>query len=243
MPSRLEDIISAEKLFQSAGCPEILGYIEILAARMVDRLRINNESKILCVGPGLIYSHPLACEIKGAFVDIVQPPIYNSMPQNESLREYLDKAHEKIPESYRKGSINFVEGLIEEQELSERYYSHAFLLNVLDDDFLNQRQKGRMIDSILPALKDKSSILLSACSSMYDNLLDFFQDKIAKESGYNFRFEDDISSLVSYLGERAQQEINFLRKIAKEQDYESRIKRRFPGEQEVSEIRLKRLIN
>lgn len=236
---KLEEFISAEAVFKNANCSEIFGDIEILAARMIDKLRVDNQSKVLCVGPGLIYSHPLACEIKGAKVDIVQPKIYNGIPQNELLSEYLEKARERIPERYRKRSIIIHEGLVEDINFPGRYYNYVCWLNGLDDDSLNKKQKLKMIDKILSLVQDKSTILLSACISQYDDKLDFLQEQSARHEDYEFRIERRLNRLMRASEERVGQEIELLRNIAKKQGFRSRIRRKFPGEEEVYELRLR----
>jgi len=66
-----------------------IGYFdenEISNATMVDQLKIAPSDNVLCVGPGQVWHHPVACAIRGARVDVVQPPIYHvEVPMDRSL--------------------------------------------------------------------------------------------------------------------------------------------------------------
>jgi len=233
--------ISAEEDFRKANCPEVFDDYGILAARMVDRLRISKEHNILSVGAGIIYSHLVACADREAnVVDVVQPIFYNGIPQNHELKKYIKKARKALSKVHelKEWDINIYGSLVEEINLPQKYYSHVFLLNVLDDDTLPYFGKKRMIEAILSSIQDKSTILISACISQYEEKIDFLQAQFAREEDYSFRIGAKLSRIISASTYRAEQEIAILRSEAQKHGFKFRVRRKFPGEQTVYELKL-----
>ncbi len=150
----------------------------ILGAKMIDELGIGKQDNVLCIGPGIEDTHPVACAIKGAIVDIVQPELdkrYNPPdPQMDTLRRYIEhrrgliiKRHERDLIGNRIDTESY-EGLIEEVNVPAGHYSYVFLLNVLER--LVSDSQSRFIEKVFSCLTDKSCILFSGFPGVYEEM-------------------------------------------------------------------------
>lgn len=161
--------LTAEEVFSTIGLNKDGEYSEqswlnpLLAARMIDELGIGIEDKVLCVGPGEVFIHPLACAIRGADLDIVQPNGIDTKNLFIEINDYRRQdAMEKFDRDVIIGKIDAesYHGRVEDAGIPQRHYSYVFLLNVIEDIY-DDDLKTKAVEAILSSLKDEATILIS----------------------------------------------------------------------------------
>ena len=117
---------------------------ELSIARMIDQLDIPPEDIVLHVGPGRKAYHPVACAVRRAKVDIVQPDYLDEgdkqtkISQHDILAEKINDAREFSIETFEEDLIGDrintegYRGYIQNVNIPANRYSYVFLLNILD---------------------------------------------------------------------------------------------------------------
>ena len=158
--------IKAEEVFREVWKNGLFLDDELLqTARMVDELMIGPNDNILCPGAGNFWSYIVACAVKGANVDIVQPAgdgywLNQGLQHEIELNARLIKLRYSIDISSKIDNSSY-QTLLQHANVPERHYSYAFVLHVLDI-IEDEKAKEEFIAKLLSALKDESYILISA---------------------------------------------------------------------------------
>ena len=160
--------LSAEEVFRKIKVAER----NILTAEMIDELGVNEEDDILHVGPADFEEHAVACAIKGAKVDIVQPAedaLFSYEPeftQMNLLRRNIEDSRRLIIENYQNDLIGnridtqSYEGYIGQVNLSLKHYSYVFLLDVLER--IAEDSQEEFMDRVFACIRDEAHIIFSA---------------------------------------------------------------------------------
>lgn len=160
--------LSAEEVFRKIKAAKR----NILTAKMIDELGVNEEDNILHVGPADFEEHAVSCAIKGAKVDIVQPSedtIYSYEPeftQMNLLRRNIEDSRSLIIKNYKEDLIGnridtqSYEGYISQVNLSLKHYSYVFLLDVLERIVKDSEEE--FMKQVFACLRDEAYIIFSA---------------------------------------------------------------------------------
>ncbi|MDP2910914.1 MAG: DEAD/DEAH box helicase [Candidatus Omnitrophota bacterium] len=137
-----------------------------LIARMIDKLGIGENDNIVSVGQGVLSYHLIACAVRGAKVDIVQPKRYKRVAQTKDLEKAISSDRKEIKRLCGKdlvgGRINTksYQSYVEKVNLPQKRYSYAFLFEVYDiiEGEYNKKMFAR---AVLSSLKDNATIIMS----------------------------------------------------------------------------------
>jgi len=180
---------SAEEVFKKVWGDDFFSKELLTSARMIDKIGINEKDSVLCVGPGNFWSHSVACAVKGAKVDIVQPA-RDEFFLNHHLQKFIDLNGRLIKLYYSIDILGNIDNhsyqtVLRDANVPERYYSYAFVLNVTEIIY-NENAKEEFIIKLLSVLKDEASILISAWFANIQEEIGILQ-KYAKRLGYEIK--------------------------------------------------------
>ncbi len=153
-------------------------------ARIIDELGIGEKDNILHVGCGSFSGYPVVRAIKGAKVDVVDPGVRDM----KFLSQAIDLDRQEIARVTGKDLIGdrinttSHQTYVQSANIQPRYYSYAFLLNVLEIIF-DKEEKRQIIEATLSSLKDDSTILVSAYAASVSKQIDILTEH-AENLGY-----------------------------------------------------------
>lgn len=183
-----KDLITYDNFFDSA---------HIDTATFIDRIGVNFNDTVLMIGAGLDTSYPLAAAIRGVRVYVAQPEKYEdpflTMNQNRSLIHMLKRIktfflnNKNIDPIEDRIDVTTYEGYVQNVRLPANYFSHIFLLSVLDQPSV-AFQFNDICMAVFRALKPDGNIIISSKSEDPRTTAKSVQF-LAKQLGYNLEMD------------------------------------------------------
>lgn len=161
---------------------------------LADELGINETHNVLFIGVSANYVIPVACAIRGAKVDMVQPANMGMFFQNSTLKDFIKFEREMMEMSDFKRDLigdrlTLHETILQQADLGDKTYDYIFVMGVFDDP--KAIGKNSLYDSILLRADNNARIIISTVtgdpSSEAKKFMEYFAD-----SQFSFSLEEPI---------------------------------------------------